>query len=96
VLSFYASGSPDGLEKVAADHGIDQQAQEHAAADSPLADYGVKDIANGRLSGGLAGIIGVGATLAVGSGVFLLVRRRTEPASVLASAPAPAPAPETL
>ncbi|WP_432125921.1 energy-coupling factor ABC transporter permease [Streptomyces sp. bgisy082] len=77
-VSFYASASPDGLEKVAADKGIDAKADEyeHATADSPLADYGVKDITDARLSGGLAGVIGVGATLAVGTGVFLVVRRR--------------------
>ncbi|WAP57882.1 energy-coupling factor ABC transporter permease [Streptomyces sp. S465] len=76
VVSFYASASPDGLEKVAHDKGIDKKAEDHAAKDSPLADYGVKDISDTRLSGGLAGVIGVGATLAVGSGVFLVVRRR--------------------
>lgn len=74
--SFYASASPDGLEKVAADNGIDKTVEEHAAAGSPLADYGVKDITDARLSGGLAGVIGVGATAVVGSGVFLAVRRR--------------------
>ncbi|WP_421110468.1 energy-coupling factor ABC transporter permease [Streptomyces sp. NEAU-S77] len=76
VVSFYASASPDGLEKVAADKGIDKKTEDHAAKDSPLADYGVKDISNARLSGGLAGVIGVGATLAVGTGVFVVVRRR--------------------
>ncbi|MEU7627289.1 energy-coupling factor ABC transporter permease [Streptomyces hygroscopicus] len=76
VVSFYASASPDGLEKVAHDKGIDKKAEDHAAKDSPLADYGVKDISDARLSGGLAGVIGVGATLAVGSGVFIVVRRR--------------------
>ena len=76
VVSFYASASPDGLEKVAADKGIDQKTEDHAAKDSPLADYGVKDISDARLSGGLAGVIGVGATLAVGTGVFVVVRRR--------------------
>ncbi|MEV7278044.1 energy-coupling factor ABC transporter permease [Streptomyces sp. NPDC093111] len=75
-VSFYASASPDGLEKVAADKGIDSKVQPHAAADSPLADYGVKDVGDARLSGGLAGVIGVGATLAVGSGAFWVVRRR--------------------
>ncbi|MGW8888385.1 energy-coupling factor ABC transporter permease [Streptomyces sp. NPDC055749] len=75
-VSFYASASPDGLEKVAADKGIDAKAEEHAAADSPLADYGVKDVTDARLSGGLAGVIGVGATVAVGSGIFWTVRRR--------------------
>ncbi|MDF6042958.1 energy-coupling factor ABC transporter permease [Streptomyces sp. JH14] len=75
-VSFYASASPDGLEKVAADQGIDKKAEPHASKDSPLADYGVRDISDARVSGGLAGVIGVGATIVVGSGVFRAVRRR--------------------
>ncbi|GLW50193.1 hypothetical protein Stsp02_58540 [Streptomyces sp. NBRC 14336] len=75
-VSFYASANPDGLEKVAADHGIDEKAEDHAYADSPLADYGVKDVDDARLSGGLAGVIGVGVTVVAGSGVFWAVRRR--------------------
>lgn len=75
-VSFYASANPDGLEKVAHDHGIDKKAEEHASADSPLADYGVKDISDARLSGGLAGVIGVGVTVVAGSAVFWAVRRR--------------------
>lgn len=75
-VSFYASANPDGLEKVATDQGIDKEAKDHAAKDSPLADYGVKDVSDARLSGGLVGIIGVGATLVVGSGAFYVVSRR--------------------
>ncbi|MET8753726.1 energy-coupling factor ABC transporter permease [Streptomyces sp. NPDC004667] len=75
-VSYYASSSPDGLEKVAADQGIDAKAREHAAAGSPLADYSVKDVSDARLSGGLAGIIGVGVTVVVGTGIFWSVRRR--------------------
>ncbi|TXS55575.1 energy-coupling factor ABC transporter permease [Streptomyces sp. t39] len=75
-VSFYASASPDGLEKVASDKGFDRSVEEHAAADSPLADYGVESVSDARLSGGLAGVIGVGATVAVGSGIFRVVRRR--------------------
>ncbi|MDG4860831.1 PDGLE domain-containing protein, partial [Streptomyces sp. T-3] len=75
-VSFYASASPDGLEKVAADKGIDKKVEDHAAKDSPLADYGVKDVTDARLSGGLAGVIGVGVTVAVGTGVFWVVRKR--------------------
>ena len=75
-VSFYASSNPDGLEKVAADHGIDQKAKEHASADSPLADYGVRDVDDARLSGGLAGVIGVGVTVVAGTGVFWAVRKR--------------------
>jgi len=81
-VSFYASASPDGLEKVAADQGIDKRTQKHASSDSPLAGYGVKDIGNARLSGGLAGVIGVGITVVAGSTIFWTVRRRrtSEPA----------------
>lgn len=79
IVSFYASSDPDGLEKVAGDEGIAKEEKEHALSDSPLADYGVEDVTNTRLSGGLAGVIGVTATLAVGSGVFVVLRRRTGP-----------------
>ncbi|MFE2073814.1 energy-coupling factor ABC transporter permease [Streptomyces misionensis] len=75
-VSFYASADPDGLEKVAHDKGIDAKEKEHASADSPLADYGVKDVSDTRLSGGLAGVIGVGVTVVAGSAVFWAVRRR--------------------
>ncbi|MFD9717476.1 energy-coupling factor ABC transporter permease [Streptomyces sp. NPDC059076] len=89
--SFYASAHPDGLEKVAADKGIDKKVEEHAAADSPLADYGIEDITNTRISGGLAGVIGVGATVVVGSGVFYMTarRRRTRQGTEAAAVTAP-------
>ncbi|MFG2943726.1 energy-coupling factor ABC transporter permease [Streptomyces adustus] len=89
-VSFYASSSPDGLEKVAHDQGIDRKAQRHASDGSPLAGYGVKDVGNARLSGGLAGVIGVGVTVVAGSAVFWTVRRRrtadVSPASTSVSA----------
>ncbi|MFI9806319.1 energy-coupling factor ABC transporter permease [Streptomyces sp. NPDC052301] len=75
-VSFYASADPDGLEKVAHDKGIDKKEEKHASSDSPLAGYGVKDVSDARLSGGLAGVIGVGVTAVAGSAVFWAVRRR--------------------
>ncbi|MBB1253947.1 energy-coupling factor ABC transporter permease [Streptomyces sp. OF3] len=75
-LSFYASQELDGLERVSTDHGIMEREREHDLADSPLADYELRDVDNGLLSGGTAGVLGVGVTLAVGTGVLLLVRRR--------------------
>ncbi|MFJ6053008.1 energy-coupling factor ABC transporter permease [Streptomyces sp. NPDC092307] len=87
-VSFYASASPDGLEKVAADKGIDEKVEEHASANSPLADYGVKDVEDARLSGGLAGVIGVGVTVVAGTGIFWAVRRRrTEDLTATSTAP---------
>lgn len=92
VVSFYASASPDGLERVAADTGIAQNEKEHPLAGSPLSDYGVAGIADERLSGGLAGLIGMAATLAIGTGVFWVIRRRrpgTADGSVAGSAAGP-------
>ncbi|MFB4318453.1 PDGLE domain-containing protein [Actinomadura sp. 21ATH] len=79
IVSHYASSSPDGLEKVAGDKGIsagEAGEKEHALKDSPLGDYGVKGIDDARLSGGLSGVIGVGAVLLVGGGLFWALRRR--------------------
>ncbi|GII79754.1 hypothetical protein Sru01_47360 [Sphaerisporangium rufum] len=76
VASFYASASPDGLEKVAQDKGLNAQEQDHPLGGGPLADYGVKGVASERLSVGVAGVAGVGITLLAGGAVFYAVRRR--------------------
>ena len=62
VFSFYASSSPDGLEKVAIDLGFIDSAKDSAVSDTALAEYGVKGVENERLSVGIAGIVGVFAT----------------------------------
>lgn len=76
VLSLFASGSPDGLERVAEDQGIAHTANDHDLADGPMADYGVAVIDNGPLSGGLAGVVGVLVVLTLTTGVAYVVRRR--------------------
>jgi cobalt/nickel transport system permease protein len=78
-LSPYASSQPDGLNKVAIDQGFDQQERPHALEGLPTAGYEVRRIGSDRLSTGLAGLIGVGVTFALGLGLFALVRagRRT-------------------
>ncbi len=77
VVSFYASGHPDGLEYVAGKLGFDTAAGESASADSPLADYGVSGVDNARLSGGLAGILGVVLVAILAFGLTWLLRRRS-------------------
>ena len=74
-VSFYASSHPDGLEKVAGDVGFLDSAKESAVEDSPLAGYGVAGIENERVSGGLAGVIGVASTAAISFGLFYALRR---------------------
>ncbi len=76
VVSVYASGHPDGLEFVAHSLGFDTSASEHGTSGSPLADYGVRGVENSRLSGGLAGIIGVVLVGVLAFGLTYLLRRR--------------------
>ncbi|MGB8019877.1 MAG: PDGLE domain-containing protein [Candidatus Nanopelagicales bacterium] len=76
VVSHYASRSPDGLEKVAADVGFLVSAQDSAAAGSPLAGYGVAGVADERISVGLAGAAGVLLTAALAFSLFMLLARR--------------------
>jgi cobalt/nickel transport system permease protein len=77
----FASTKPDGLNKVAADHGIDASARNSDAAGSPLADYSVDHVDNEKVTKGLAGTIGVAITLLVAAPVFgglwIVVRRRS-------------------
>lgn len=74
VLSGFASGEPDGLERVSIDQGFEEEAGDHALADSPLADYAVQGVEDERISTGLAGIIGVAITLVVAGGLFYGLR----------------------
>jgi cobalt/nickel transport protein len=91
ALSYFADSDPDGLdtatlegcEVVETDAGeelrgdcIAKNAGDHDLADSPLADYAVDG--DDRFTG-LAGVIGVVATLAVAGGLFWLLRKRTPP-----------------
>lgn len=79
TLAFFvapeASSKPDGLNKVAAEEGFADDETAHDLEDSPLAGYGVDGVDDDRLGTGLAGVLGVAVTFALGSGVFLLARR---------------------
>jgi PDGLE domain len=76
VVSFYASSHPDGLNYVAAKLGFSSTAQTHRGDGSPFAGYATKGIGNARLSGGLAGVVGVLVVGALGGGLAWIVRRR--------------------
>ncbi len=85
--SYLASGSPDGLDAVTqtgcseTEGGLQgqciaQNAGDHATAGSPFADYAVGG--DDTLTG-IAGVVGVIATLVVAGGLFWVLRRRSGP-----------------
>ncbi|MFZ4108734.1 MAG: PDGLE domain-containing protein [Candidatus Planktophila sp.] len=76
VVSYYASSSPDGLEKVAGEIGFIDTAKDHTNSEGTLADYGVKGIENERASVGIAGVIGVIGTAVIGGVLFQLIVRK--------------------
>jgi cobalt/nickel transport system permease protein len=75
-----ASGEPDGLERVAIDHGFIDSAEDHVLSDAPLADYGVAGMEDEAAGTRLSGLIGVLITFGVGAaivGAFVVVRRKS-------------------
>ena len=76
IVSFYASGSPDGLTKVSEDKGFASTETDHGAKDSPLAGYAAKDVGNDRLATDIAGVVGVLVVAGLGTGLVYVVRRR--------------------
>jgi len=76
-LSFYASSSPDGLEKVAEDEGFLESAEDSALSNSPLADYGLAGLDSERLSVGIAGVIVVVVTAIIALALFTLIKKRS-------------------
>jgi hypothetical protein len=74
LVSGFASSAPDGLNKVAEDHGFAATARSHLFENGPLAGYAVKGVGNDRLSKGISGLIGVLVTFGIGLALFALLR----------------------
>jgi hypothetical protein len=92
LVSGFASSAPDGLNKVAEDHGFAASAKQHLFENGPLAGYAVKGVGNDRLSTAIAGLIGVLVTFGIGLGLFALLRAmRSATGSGEGAAPTRAP-----
>jgi cobalt/nickel transport system permease protein len=77
VISQFAAGDPDGLERVAQDQGFSASAADHALANGPFADYATDGLRDASASLAVAGITGVTVTALIGLGVVAAVRDRT-------------------
>jgi cobalt/nickel transport protein len=75
-LSPYASSSPDGLEKVAGDHGFQARGKVHRVQDrSPIPGYAFPGIGDPRVATALAGLAGTLGVFAFAYGTAVVVRR---------------------
>ncbi|MDX9972796.1 MAG: PDGLE domain-containing protein [FCB group bacterium] len=73
----FASSSPDGLEKVAADQGFLEKASSAPAwSFAPAADYAVPGVGSAGVSTALAGLLGTLATFGAAWGFAKWVGRR--------------------
>ena len=78
---FFARAHPDGLNYGAEKTGFIDAETTHASSDSPFAGYATKGVDDDRVSGGLAGVVGVLVMLVLSTGLFWgLRRKRDEPA----------------
>ncbi len=73
IFSFLASVSPDGLERVAEDKNFITAATN--LIKSPMPDYILPCVRNERISGSLAGILGVFLVFFLGWGAAKLLER---------------------
>jgi cobalt/nickel transport protein len=78
VVSFYASSSPDGLNRVAQDKGFAGAEKSHQGAGGAFAGYDTAAVNDRRLSGGVAGVVGVLVVLVLAGGLTVVLRRRRE------------------
>jgi hypothetical protein len=81
AVSPFASGSPDGLERVATDKAfIDKGTLNTVQEDAPIPDYAFPGIHDERVATGVAGFVGTLGVFAVGYGLAFVLRRRPTPA----------------
>ena len=90
VVSQFASSSPDGLSRVATDHGIEGSAS--AADGSLFAGYATEGIGHESLSLAIAGLAGAALTALIGVGI-LSSARLSRPQSLVGRADGPAEGP---
>jgi hypothetical protein len=72
-LSPFASASPDGLDRVAREHGFISHTATHNA---PLKDYAMPGIRDERAAAGVAGLVGALGAFAVAFGLANLLRKK--------------------
>lgn len=84
VISQFAAGDPDGLQRVAVEEGFADRARDHSLGDGIFANYATAGLENETLSLAIAGAAGTVIALSVGWGIFHAARARKPPSEVSA------------
>ena len=75
-LSPFASGAPDGLERVAADKGFGDRGRFARVQErAPVRDYAFPGVGDARVATALAGLAGALGVFALGAGAVAVARR---------------------
>ncbi len=75
-LGYWASDSPDGLNRVAMDEGFNAHERAPVTSGSPLAGYESTRVKDPWLSSAVAGVTGVAICFAVAGGAAFAIRRK--------------------
>jgi cobalt/nickel transport protein len=76
IVSFFASSSPDGLERVAEDKGFLEKRGVVPAMVSPVPEYAWPGIKRGKLATSVAGVMGTLLVFGAAYGVAALLKRK--------------------
>jgi len=75
LISPFASGFPDGLERIAENLGFLEKGAVEPAVGSLIPDYSLPGVKNGLLAGSLAGVTGTLLVFLAGYGLAKLLRK---------------------
>jgi len=76
IISMFASPLPDGLEKVAENHGFLEKGEGEPPIKSPVPDYAWPGLKNEKLATSIAGIAGTLVVFGLGYGIAFLLKRK--------------------
>jgi cobalt/nickel transport protein len=76
IVSFFASSSPDGLERVAEDKGFLERGEVKPAMEAPVPDYAWPRIKSEKLATSAAGVMGTLLVFGAAYGVAVLLKRK--------------------
>lgn len=77
-LSPLASSLPDGLEKVAKDHGFIEKGEQGSLWKAPIPDYIFPGIKNEKLATSISGLLGSVIIFGIGCSLALLLKKRKD------------------